>query len=73
MFNLFFGPKQIRSKEDLKSLDEETFIRFFRYLFERGIYISPSSHEAWFMSSAHLDGDVDYAVQCMVEFLEKVL
>ena len=73
MFNLVFGPKQIRYKEDLKSLDEETFIRFFRYLFERGIYISPSSHEAWFMSSAHLDGDVDYAVQCMVEFLEKVL
>lgn len=71
MFNLFFGLKKVRCKEDLKALDEETFIRFFQYLFEKGIYISPSSHEAWFISSVHLDQDIDYAVKSIVEFLEK--
>lgn len=71
MFNIFFGVKRVRSKEDLKKLDEEMFIRFFQYLFERGIYISPSSHEAWFLSSAHLDSEVDRTVNCMLEFIEK--
>ncbi len=71
MFNLFFGVKQIRSQEDLKNLDEKLFVRFFQYLFEKGIYISPSSHEAWFLSAAHLDEDIDLAVNCMVEFIEK--
>ncbi len=71
MFNLFFGLKQVRSKEDLRRLDEEMFIRFFKYLFERGIYISPSSHEAWFLSAAHEDAHIDYAVSCILEFIEE--
>lgn len=73
MFNLFFGLKKVKCKEDLKGLDEELFIRFFQFLFDRGIYISPSSHEACFMSSAHLDEEIDYAVSCMAEFIEKNL
>jgi glutamate-1-semialdehyde 2,1-aminomutase len=73
MFNLFFGVKQVRSKEDLKNLDEEMFIQFFHYLFERGVYISPSSHEAWFLSAAHLDSEIDYALSIMLEFIEKRL
>lgn len=71
MFNIFFGVKKVRCKEDLKNLDEEMFIRFFRYLFERGIYLSPSSHEAWFLSSAHLDSEIETTVKCMTQFIEK--
>ncbi len=73
MFNLFFGLKKVRCKEDLKALDEETFIHFFQYLFERGIYISPSSHEAWFMSSIHLDAHIDFTVKSIVDFIGKFL
>jgi glutamate-1-semialdehyde 2,1-aminomutase len=73
MFNLFFGVKKVRSKEDLKALDEEMFIRFFQTLFEKGVYISPSSHEAWFMSAVHLDEDIDYAVKLITEFIGKNL
>jgi len=73
MFNLFFGVKQVRCKEDLKALDEEMFIRFFQFLFERGVFISPSSHEAWFMSSVHLDEDIDRAINSILEFIEKNL
>ncbi len=71
MFNIFFGVKKVRSKEDLKNLDEEMFIRFFQYLFERGVYISPSSHEAWFLTVAHLDSEIDYVVKQMLQFIEK--
>lgn len=73
MFNLFFGLKQVRSKEDLKRLDEEQFIHFFHYLFEKGIYISPSSHEAWFMSQAHSDDHIDFAAKCIVDYIINVM
>lgn len=73
MFNLFFGLKQVRCKEDLKALDEEKFIQFFQYLFEKGIYISPSSHEACFMSSVHLDEHIDYTLNSILNFIEKIL
>ncbi len=71
MFNLFFGLTKVTSKEDLKALDEEKFIQFFRYLFERGIYISPSSQEAWFVSAAHTEDHLDNAAQEICTFIEK--
>lgn len=70
MFNLFFGLKKVRSREDLSALDEERFIQFFHYLFERGIYISPSSHEAWFLSAAHQDEHLDFAAETICAFLQ---
>jgi glutamate-1-semialdehyde 2,1-aminomutase len=71
MFNLFFGLKKVASKEDLKALDEEKFIDFFQYLFKKGIYISPSSHEAWFLSAVHTDEHIDYTVDAILTYLNR--
>lgn len=70
MFSLFFGVREVKSKEDLAKLDQQLFCRFFRTLFDRGIYIPPSSHEAWFVSSVHTDEHLDYTAQCIIEFLK---
>lgn len=70
MFSIFFGLKKAASKEDLKKLDEAMFVRLFRYLFDRGIYIPPSSHEAWFISSAHTQAHLDYTAACIKSFIE---
>lgn len=53
MFTIFFGTTEVTDMEDAKKCDLEAFGRFFRYLFERGIYIPPAQHEAWFVSLAH--------------------
>jgi glutamate-1-semialdehyde 2,1-aminomutase len=58
MFTLFFGVKKVESNEDLNALDKETFRRFFTYLFERGIYFSPSPYEANFVSSVHTEDNL---------------
>lgn len=71
MFNLFFGLKKVTCREDLHALDQERFAQFFRYLFEREIYISPHSHEAWFVSMAHSDEHLDYAAEQICHFLKK--
>lgn len=73
MFNIFFGVKKVSCKEDLKALDEEKFIQFFQFLFQKGVYISPSSHEAWFISSAHLDEHIDQAVEYILSFIKNSL
>lgn len=55
MFTLFFGKKEVHNMEDAKGCDLEAFAHFFRYLFERGVYIPPAQHEAWFVSLVHQD------------------
>ena len=69
MFSLFFGIREVKSKEDLTKLDQGLFVRLFRTLFERGIYLPPSSHEAWFVSSAHTHAELDFTADQIVDFL----
>lgn len=69
MFSLFFGIREVKSKEDLAKLDQGLFVRLFRTLFERGIYLPPSSHEAWFVSSAHTYAELDFTADQIVDFL----
>lgn len=71
MFSLFFGVSKVRSKEDLKLMDEKKFVEFFQYLFERGIYISPSSHEASFISAAHTDEEILRTQAMILAFLDR--
>lgn len=69
MFSLFFGVEKVKRKEDLVRMDEKKFVEFFKYMFGKGIYLPPSSHEAWFVSDAHTDAQIDYTVKCVLEFL----
>ena len=69
MFTLFFGVKEVRSKKDLKNLDEARFRQFFKYLFDKGIYIPPASQEAWFISSAHTNEHLDFTASTICAFI----
>lgn len=69
-FTLFFGCKQVRSKEDLATLDEQLFKRLFVYLFEQGIYFSPSPYEACFVSSAHTQAHLEKTSDALLTFLD---
>ncbi len=73
MFSIFFGVQKVTSKEDLRKLDEAMFVRFFKYLFDRGVYIPPSSHEAWFISNAHTNEHLDFVADCILSFIETYL
>lgn len=69
MFTIFFGVTKVESKEDLASMDEVRFKHFFRYLFERGIYLSPSAYEANFLSAAHAPEHLEKAQRDILEYL----
>ncbi len=70
MMTLFFGVKRVETAQDLASLDADRFRTFFKFLFDRGIYIPPASQEAWFISAAHSEEQLDRAAHVIIEFLE---
>lgn len=69
MFTLFFGLKKVSCFEDLKNQDHDLFISFYKYLYERGVYLSPSSYEASFISLAHSEQDLEWTRDRICEFL----
>lgn len=73
MFTLFFGVTNVDRKSDLEASDEALFAKFFRTLFNQGIYIPPASQEAWFISSAHTNEQLDYTSDVICQFITSAL
>lgn len=59
MLTLFFGDKAPQNFAEVKACDHERFGRFHRDMLNEGVYLPPSGYEAWFVSAAHTDDDVD--------------
>ena len=70
MFTPFFGLRQVRNLDDAKKLDGTTFAKFFRYLFENGVYIPPLQQEAWFISAAHTEQHLIKTRDLILAFLQ---
>ena len=71
MFTLFFGVKKVSSFEDLAELDKERFKAYFQFMWDKGIYISPSPYEACFISSAHTDAHLEKTRDAILEFIRE--
>ena len=59
LMTLFFGRREVRDFRDAASSDTEAFARFFARMIEGGVNIPPSQFEAWFVSLAHGDAEID--------------
>ena len=53
MFSVFFTGGPVRNYEDAKKQDTKAYAEFFHAMLNRGVYLPPSSFEAWFVSAAH--------------------
>ncbi|MNJ38894.1 Glutamate-1-semialdehyde 2,1-aminomutase 1 [compost metagenome] len=38
------------------------FAAFFRAMLNRGVNLAPSKYEAWFLTTAHTDEDIDFTL-----------
>ncbi len=63
MFTLFFTEEEVYDYETAKRSDRELFGRFFRALLKEGVLIPPAQFEAWFLSTAHTQEDIDLALE----------
>ena len=44
---------------DASTQDEKVFATFFHGMLKRGVYLPPSAYEAWFVSTAHGDRELE--------------
>jgi glutamate-1-semialdehyde 2,1-aminomutase len=71
MFTIFFGKEEVRNLQEAMEVDIPLFARFFRTMFEQGIYVPPSPHEAWFISDAHEEKHLDQTREAVLAFMEE--
>ena len=53
MFSVFFTGAPVTDYEDAKKQDTKAYAEFFHAMLNHGVYLPPSSFEAWFVSAAH--------------------
>jgi glutamate-1-semialdehyde 2,1-aminomutase len=63
MLTVFFGTRAVRCYEDALAADTTRFARFFRAMLDEGFWLPPSQFEAWFVSTAHTDADIDATIE----------
>jgi glutamate-1-semialdehyde 2,1-aminomutase len=67
----FFVDRPVVDYDSAARADTETYARFFRGMLARGIYLPPSQFEAWFLSAAHSDRDVDKTIRAAKEAMKE--
>lgn len=68
----FSEQKQIRRSDEIDPSGMSHFAKFHASLLEKGVYLGPSGYEVGFISAAHSDQEIQFAVQAMNEALDFV-
>jgi len=61
-FSTHFGVRGVANYDEAQAADGETFARFFRLMLDEGVLLAPSKYEAWFLTTAHAEADVDATI-----------
>ncbi|WLR42692.1 glutamate-1-semialdehyde 2,1-aminomutase [Bacillus carboniphilus] len=56
---VYFTSDKVVNYKQAENTDGEMFSRFFRYMLEQGINLAPSKYEAWFLTIAHTEEDIE--------------
>lgn len=72
MFTLFFTASPVRDYRTAKTSDTKRFAKFFIQMMEQGIYLPPSQFEAWFLSLAHTQKDLDQTIEACDHAFKKI-
>ncbi|PFG19688.1 glutamate-1-semialdehyde 2,1-aminomutase [Serinibacter salmoneus] len=59
LFSLAFRDAPVRTYADAQDQETWRFAPFFAAMVEAGVLLPPSIYEAWFLSAAHTDADVE--------------
>jgi len=57
----------LKNYADVLQCNTVAFGKFFRAMLDRGVMLPPSQFEAWFISTAHTEGDIDQTIDVAKE------
>jgi glutamate-1-semialdehyde 2,1-aminomutase len=63
LFTPFFTEGPVRDYRTAKLSDTKRYAQFFVEMMEQGVYLPPSQFEAWFISLAHTQKDLDKTIE----------
>jgi glutamate-1-semialdehyde 2,1-aminomutase len=63
MLTLFFTDRPVTDWRSASRCDTKAFARFFHGMLDRGFALPPSQFEAWFVSAAHAERDIDATIE----------
>lgn len=66
---VFFTETPVKNEADAKTSDTAAFAAYARGMFERRIYVAPSQFEALFLSMAHTQTELDFALESAADAL----
>ena len=72
MFTLFFTEGPVRDYRTAKTSDTKRFSQFFIEMMNEGVYLPPSQFEAWFISLAHTQKDLDKTIEACDTAFRKI-
>ncbi|MEJ5173503.1 MAG: glutamate-1-semialdehyde 2,1-aminomutase [Hydrogenothermaceae bacterium] len=72
MITAFFTDKEVVDFQTAKTSDTQLFAKFFRGLIEEGVYLPASQFEAFFLSTAHSNSDIEITLEKMEKVLRKL-
>jgi glutamate-1-semialdehyde 2,1-aminomutase len=59
LFSIFFSPDMVHSFAEAQQQNTRAFAAFFHAMLDQGVSLPPSAFEAWFVSGAHTDDDME--------------
>ncbi len=71
-FTVFFTDEEVTNYEQAENTNEEMFAKFFHLMLDRGINLAPSKYEAWFLTIAHTDEDIEKTLHAVEESFEEM-
>ncbi|MDE0073596.1 MAG: glutamate-1-semialdehyde 2,1-aminomutase [Gammaproteobacteria bacterium] len=72
MGSLFFSESPVVDWPSSEASSSDRFNRLFHGMLDRGIYLPPSSFEAWFWSAAHEEPEIARALQAAAEIIHRM-
>ena len=69
---LFFSPDPVNNYSTAKKSDTKRYTQYFCNMLERGVFLAPSQFEASFVSVAHSDSDLEFAIKAAQESLHLI-
>ena len=59
LFSWFFTNETVHTYDEAKTQNTKAFGAFFHSMLENGVWLPPSAYEAWFVSAAHGDRELE--------------
>ena len=72
MLTIFFTDQLVVDFDTAKTSDTAKFGKYFNAMLESGVYLPPSQYEAWFVSNAHDETDLDKTITAHRTALQKL-